>query len=282
MKLFSKALVYGLAAASLSLLSTDSASAQKHGGSGKSGGFAGGSASYSRMPQHSVMPQKSSSQQSQRFSEPANKTLPAHKPFETMTASKKLNNFGDKFSTPAHTAMKNKTEVMGKGFAKGEPNPSAPGGFKLPSTTKYPSSHKDYCWKPGYGKNYCGTGYGCYPKGCYGWGFCGYPSSCYNTCYPNCGFGFPCFGYCGSRYVGGITLGVSYASPVFCDAEVSVPAMVTPQMAEVELPPASELTQTATGATAQNATPAQAATGETLDTVPLVDTSFIASSFVKK
>lgn len=124
--------------------------------------------------------------------------------------------------------------VMGsKGFAKGEPHPKAPGGFKLPGNMKSmpyktgnffcgtPGYNKGCwspgygCWKPGFGcHNHFGFGWGCHWNHCWNVGCHTYPW--WNTYYA------PCYQY----YTPCYTVGVSCSPVFYTAAEVVVPSVV--------------------------------------------------------
>jgi hypothetical protein len=271
MQRFIKVVAYGIAAAAISVMTVNVADAQRggrggsNGGGSNSGGARGGMSGGSR----------GGSTMQHKFNDP-----------RVTTTKHNLGQGGFKHQAnktpmnkqPFHNVAKNTQH--GKGFAKGEPNPSAPGGFKHPGQfnnhwkgSPFKGKFNDFCGTPWGGKyhcnnwnwkgnSHCGWNYGCYPyqTGCF------YPKSCWYPTY-NCGYYPTCYStYC---------FNTCYYTPL-CTQTVYVPTVV-----EVPVPvvaPVTAVTQTTTVAKSTT----QQLVQPPLEALGGADLSFVTGSVVNQ
>ena len=259
-----KKLAAGSAAAFLVLASTGMAYADKgHSGGGSRGGSSGGSMSSAKMG-------SAQSSGGMKVNQGSNQTLSKQMQTGQHTAGSQVNK-GNLAQTNKQVTNKtnlNTNNMAGKsGFAKGEPNPSAPGGIKLPSqqsnykSNNYKSNYfcstpwsKGGCFPSNY---YCGWNYGGFGFG-YGWNSCWnfpwYRNYCYTPCYNYCTY--PIYDYCCTTPVC-----YTYQQPVSVTKVIEVIQQPAPVVETVT-------TQTTTNATATVVKP------------PSHDVSFLTNSVV--
>lgn len=256
-----KKLALGLASVTFVLAGADAALAGgKGGGNGGSGNRSGGSPNGGSVGQsfksssNGQGVQASSALNSQKGMQSFKANLGDKLQVSKPTTARPLFADGGKpqFKNLDHKVQS--TQFAGKNFAKGEPNPNAPGGLKLPGGgyekhgqmgQAYKNQKFDFCQKPyfcGSYNGYCGTGY------------CGSYSrySCWNPCYASNCWSYGCNPYwygCSSSYCGAPywrtpccttcwypsypVCSYSYVTPI-CSYAVVEPAVIVTQTNQVQ------------------------------------------------
>jgi hypothetical protein len=250
MNTIAKGMLYTVAAASMSFISMGAVEAA---GNGKGGGsFHGGNTMHptgqgnaSRLSATQFNSSSFGDHSKVRIPNDKRVQTPAYKPGKPVPPEWKLGN----------TQLQNfKQSAAKSGFAAGEPNPSAPGGFKLPQTGGYGKGSSSWMgsqfgnrgsFEHGPNSKWInGRGYGSYGhndfRRPYRWD-CGFGRhGCWN--YP--GWGFGCYPYqsC-SGFSGGFGLGCQ-SSSVFCPQAACCPEMVMAEPIMPEFAPSLEMTET--------------------------------------